>query len=364
VYDVAVVGGGPAGAAAARAAAQLGASTMLLERAELPRYKRCGGGLVAVSAATAGIDVAPFARDVARRVTVTCRFGWRWSRQAQGPLLTMVARSEFDAALVAAAAAAGARLRERCVVTGAEQDINGVSLRVRGGEVLRARYVVAADGASSRLAAAAGARMARIDLGLEGEFRAPPGWAGRMWLDWGPVPGSYAWLFPKGDTVTVGVIGDRGQQVALRAYYAAVVGRLGLGAPLVEGGHHTRVRATGSPLTDRRVLLAGDAAGWLEPWSREGISFALRSGRLAGEAAAQGDPAAYKRRALAVLQPEVAAGEQLLRAFTAHPLAFHAALASPAGWRQFRRLLGGLTSLAGLSGRAPVRTALAVLGGA
>jgi geranylgeranyl reductase family protein len=364
VYDVAVVGGGPAGAAAARAAAQLGASTVLLERAVLPRYKRCGGGLVGVSAATAGIDLAPLARDAAGRVLVTCGFGLRWSRAAPGPLLTMVARSELDAALVEAAAAAGARVRERCVVTGAEQDRHAVTLRVRGGDPVRARYVVAADGVSSRLAAAAGVRLRQVDLGLEGEFRAPRGWAGRLWLDWGPVPGSYAWLFPKGDTVTVGVIGDRRQPAGLRAYYAAVVGWLGLAAPLLEGGHHTRVRAAGSPLVDGRVLLAGDAAGWLEPWSREGISFALRSGRLAGEAAAQQDPAAYPRRAQAALQPEVAAGGQLLRAFTAHPRSFHAALASPPGWREFRRLLGGVTSLASLSGRAPVRAALRVLGAA
>ncbi|HVV30517.1 MAG TPA: geranylgeranyl reductase family protein [Mycobacteriales bacterium] len=364
VWDVVVVGAGPAGAAAARAAAQRGARTLLVERADLPRYKRCGGGLLGISTGLAGIDLAPLVRAEAEAIRVTYRFGASWTRQARQPLLRLVMRDAFDRALVDAAQRAGAHLRTGAAVTGVEERPTDVVVRLRAGASLRARHLVAADGASSRIAAAVGVRTAQVDLGLEGEFATPPGWQRRVWLDWGPVPGSYGWLFPKGETVTVGVIGDRAQAAALRDYYRRAVRYLGLGTPLIEGGHHTRVRAPDSPLSTPggRILLAGDAAGWLEPWTREGISFALRSGRLAGEAVAAADGPGYAARARAVLEPEVDAGRTVLAAFGRSPRTFHAALRTPLGWREFQALLCGRTSLAGLQSRLPVRCALAVLG--
>jgi len=362
-WDVAVVGAGPAGAAAARAAALGGARTVLLERATLPRYKRCGGGLLGLSRATAGLSLASLVREDVSAATVSYQLGRVWTRRDERPFLRMVMRAEFDAALVEQAQAAGAELRTGVVVTGVDETKTAATLAVRDHEPIRARYVIAADGVTSRLAAYAGVQIAQTDLGLEGEFPAPAGWAGRLWLDWGPVPGSYGWLFPKGDTVTVGVIGDRAQARDLRRYYAQAVAHLGLGAPIVEGGHHTRVRMPGSPLASPggRVLLTGDAAGWLEPWTREGISFALRSGRLAGEAVAAGCPGEYAIRAQAVLGPEVAAGQDVFAAYMTSPLVFHRALGSALGWREFRSLLSGRASLAGLRERLPVRAVLAAI---
>lgn len=364
IWDVAVVGAGPAGAAAARAAALGGARTVLLERASLPRYKRCGGGLLGLSRASSGLSLdRGLVREDVSALTVSYRLGRTWTRRDDHPFLRMVMRDEFDAALVSHAQAAGAELRDNTAVTGVDEAKTAVTLTVRDAGPIRARYVIAADGSSSRLAAFAGVRIAQTDLGLEGEFPAPAGWTGRVWLDWGPVPGSYGWLFPKGDTVTVGVIGDRTHAAALRSYYAAAVEHLGLGAPVIEGGHHTRVRTPDSPLVSPggRILLTGDAAGWLEPWTREGISFALRSGRLAGEAVAAGEPALYAPRAEIALGPELAAGRDVLAAYERAPLVFHLALGSPLGWREFRRLLSGRASLAGLRERLPVRAVLGAI---
>jgi flavin-dependent dehydrogenase len=95
-----------------------------------------------------------------------------------------------------------------------------------------------------------------------------------------------------------------------------------------------------------RVLVAGDAAGLLEPWTREGISYALRSGRAAGLAAASGDPAAYERYVAAELAPEMDAGRAFLAAFAANRQVFHGFLAAvPGGWRLFSRLVAGETTL-------------------
>ncbi len=132
----------------------------------------------------------------------------------------------------------------------------------------------------------------QVDLGLEVELPVPDAvrreWAGRLLIDWGPIPGSYGWVFPKGDRLTVGVIAPRGTGAETKRYLRRFVDHLGLAGypPVHDSGHLTRCRTDASPLRRGPVLVAGDAAGLLEPLTREGISFALRSGRLAGAAAA------------------------------------------------------------------------------
>ena len=369
VWDVAVVGSGPAGAAAARAAARTGARTVLLEReAALPRYKRCGGGLIGASqaaVAAAGVDLPALALDHVGRLTFTSRGRAAFTKETD-PFLPMVLRADLDAALVRVAQEAGVEVRTGVTVTAYDQDAAGVRVTTRDG-VLHAGAVVGADGAGSRAAAAVGVVCDQVDLGLEAELPTPSGgdWAGRALLDWGPVPGSYGWVFPKGDTLTVGVIGDRRQGAALRTAYRSFVASLGLDLDdaLVDGGHLTRVRAPGSPLVRGRLLVAGDAAGLLEPWTREGISFALRSGALAGAAAA-GEPASYPAAVEAALGPEMAAGRRALAAYSRHPRVVHEVLRSlPGTWGLFTRLVSGGTSLDRQLDRRSVRTLVGLLGG-
>ena len=367
VWDVAVVGTGPAGAAAARAAASTGASVLLLERAQVPRYKRCGGGLVGASQAAVratGLDIDALARDAVGRITFTSAGRRRFTREAPA-FLPMVLRSALDAALVDAAVAAGAVLRTGTTVASYAEEGGVVTLGTSGGEV-RARAVVAGDGAQGRAAAHVGVVCDQVDLGLEAELPRPPGsdWDGRVLLDWGPVPGSYGWVFPKGDTLTVGVIGDRAHGPAVRAYYEAFLARLGLDRRTAEhdGGHLTRVRAAGSPLRRGRVLVAGDAAGLLEPWTREGISFALRSGALAG-AAAVGDLDAYAAGVERELGPEMAAGRTALRVFTRHPGTVHSAVRHlPGTWDLFVRLVAGRTTMVEQLQRRRIQALVRALG--
>jgi geranylgeranyl reductase family protein len=367
-YDVAVVGAGPAGAAAALAAARAGARTVLLEREQIPRYKRCGGGMIGASqaaVAAAGVDLRPLSRDRVGRFTFTSRSGAGFTREAPA-FLPMVLRSQLDAALVDVALEAGVELRTGVTVTAYEADAAGVRLTTRDC-VVTAGSVVGADGSGSRAGAHVGVVCDQVDLGMEAELPTPPGadWSGRVLLDWGPVPGSYGWVFPKGDTLTVGVIGDRAQGGAVRRYYRDFLAALGLDLRTahVDGGHLTRVRAVGSPLVRGRVLVAGDAAGLLEPWTREGISFALRSGALAGAAAAA-EPASYPAAVERELGAEIAAGRRALAAFTAHPRLVHEVMRSlPGMFGLFTRLVSGQTSLDRQLERRSIRGLVRVLGG-
>ena len=362
-YDVAVVGAGPAGSSAARVAAAAGARVVVLDRAAFPRYKTCGGGLIGPS--LAALPGPPPARASITRVSLSLSGARRRTRTADEPCLQLVTRAELDAWLLSEAEAAGAEVRVPCRVLSLAGDV----VQTDAGP-LRASVVIAADGTSSRLAREVGVRLAHVDLGLELELDAGARageWADRVHLDWGPIPGSYAWVFPKGDTLTVGVIAARGAGDATRRYLREFVGWVGLGHQRVvhDSGHLTRCRTPDSPLGRGRVLLAGDAAGLLEPWTREGISFATRSGALAGAAAAVGPSGVVERYRAALsteLLPEMAAGERCLRAFEKRPWAFHELVRStPVGWHQFSRITRGETTLARAVRRAPVRAGLGLL---
>jgi geranylgeranyl reductase family protein len=369
-YDVIVVGAGPAGSSAARAAAEAGRRVLLLDRSAFPRYKTCGGGLIGPSLrALAGLPGLPV-RDEVRQVAFSLRGGRTRLREATAPVIRTVLRSELDDWLVRAAVTAGAEFVAPCQVREVAQTPELVTVSTSTGE-LRARTVIAADGASGRASRAVGVEVGRVDLGLEVELAAGPlasAWAGRIHLDWGPVPGSYGWVFPKGDTLTVGVIARRGAGEATRGYLRDLLRQQGLdGLPAVrDSGHLTRCRTAASPLAAGRILAVGDAAGLLEPWTREGISFALRSGALAGAATASEDPAAVYRGGLErELLPEMAAGERCLAAYERSPRAFHELITrTRPGWRGFVRLSSGDTTLARAMRHRTVRIGLGLLGAA
>jgi flavin-dependent dehydrogenase len=290
-----------------------------------------------------------------------------------------VQRDEFDAALVEAAKEAGAAVSDNTVVTGLAEEQDSVRLSTREHGVIKARVVVGADGSAGRCAGYVGVRYDQVDLGLELEIPTPPdqrdAWKDRVLIDWGPIPGSYAWVFPKGDQLSVGVIAAKGSAEQTRRYLDDFLSRLNLSQvkPTISSGHLTRCRAGDAPLHRGRVLVAGDAAGLLDPWSREGISFALRSGAMAGQAAAQASKAksseqaaealaAYARTITTTLTPEMQAGQAFMQAFKRHPLAFHLALILvPQAWTLFARVISGQASIATITSHPLIRLILKLL---
>jgi geranylgeranyl reductase family protein len=377
---VAVVGAGPAGAMAALAAASQGKRVVILERFGIPRYKTCAGGLVGASMNALPAGFTPPVQATATSFTFSLRGRSGRTKTSTAPLVKLVRRDEFDALLVDAAVAAGAVVCDNTIVTNltAEDDAMRIATRNRGD--LRARVVVGADGSAGRSAAYVGVVLDQVDLGLEVELVTPSDpsgdWANRILIDWGTIPGAYAWVFPKGGTLSAGVIAERGNPDVTRSYLKDFLARLGLDRQeiVVSSGHLTRCRTPGSPLYRDRVLVAGDAAGLLEPWTREGISFALRSGTIAGRAAAQATAAAsatgvtavmnsYAEEISATLAPEMSAGRMFMRAFTRHPrIFFLAIILVPKAWDFVVHLISGDTSFADITKWRLARVLLLALG--
>ncbi len=376
MWDVIVVGAGPAGSSAARVAAGAGSRVLLLDRARFPRYKTCGGGITGFS-----LHAMPDSARAAFEAEIT-HFGLsragrdRVMLHADEPFLGMVQRESFDQLLVDAAVAAGVVFRDGAAVRGLAEDDDGVTVRLEG-EELRARVVIGADGSNGRTSGYVGVEFAGSDLGLEVELAASGhDWQGTALFDWGADRGAYAWLFPKRDTLTIGVIQRIGLPDATRAYLELWLRQLGLaGATRVhESGHLTRWRSRRSPLRRGCVLVAGEAAGLLEPWTREGISFALRSGALAGRAAAGAAAASHSReRNVALdnyvdavrrdLAPQIQSGAAMLTVLERAPWLLHRLLAhTRLGRRAFVALCRGSARVAGLVDAPVVRFAAQALG--
>jgi menaquinone-9 beta-reductase len=341
--DVIVVGAGPSGATTAYYLAQAGLDVLLVEKARFPRDKVCGDGLTprAVKALVAmGVDVSPEAgwlRNKGLRVVgAGMRLEMPWPELNSYPGYGLVRpRASLDETLARRAQAVGAKLLEGVTVTGPVLDDHGVikGVKTRTGNdperALLAPVVVAADGNSSRLA---------VSMGLAKRDDRPLGVAVRTyyksprhdddylesWLDlWDARPGQqsrllpgYGWIFGMGDgTSNVGLgllntsaaFGNTDYRALLRRWLRSMPEEWGY----IEENRTEPVRGAALPMAFNRtphyhrgLLLAGDAAGMVNPFNGEGIAYAMESGEILARIIAQ-----------AVARPTRAERERVLRGY-------------------------------------------------
>src|SRR5262252_7434517 len=210
-FDVLIVGGGPAGSAAAIHLAQGGARVLLAEKATFPRDKPCGGGLTGRAVRALPCPVDPVVEHVVDRFDLRLRYGTRFERASDRPLILMTQRRRLDAFLAERAAAAGADLRDGSRVADLVVSADAVEAAVNGSRV-RASVVVGADGANGIVAKAAGLGAGIVTgVALEGNVSwdalDADRYRGCAAIELGVVPGGYGWVFPKGDHANLGVGG-------------------------------------------------------------------------------------------------------------------------------------------------------------
>ncbi len=313
-FDVAVVGAGPAGSTAALLLARAGKRVALIEKEVLPRYKTCGGGVV-------GRAFWLLPSDLSIPVEHTCfaaeanflesNLSFRVERDR--PIVSMTMRADFDQCLADAAVAAGAELLSSCTLEDLRQDGAGVELSTSRG-MLRASWVLGADGALSTVARKAGWKHPlRTIPALEAELQVPADvharFAGIARFDFEAMEAGYGWVFPKRAHLSCGILtterGVGGLREALERYLA----RVGLPWPAPDElhGYVIPVRPRRGGFVRGRVLLAGDAAGLADPLTGEGISIGIWSGTLAARALARAepDPSLYLRSLRRELLPEL-----------------------------------------------------------
>ena len=313
VRDVAIVGAGPAGARAAYVLARRGVRVTIFDGSH-PREKPCGGGVTgrALALVADAVDPAAFPRTVIRSARFTQSLSpevgvkgrsFRSELKVGVPLapdaLVVASRASFDAALLTAAEAAGAAL-VRSRVADVTIDPAGVTLATADGRSHRASFVVGADGANSLVRRRIATAFRRDQLSIAAGFFAHGVTSDEIVIEITPDPPGYIWSFPRPGHLAVGMCAQADAGIgaaALRARTAAWIAatRIADGATLEPYAWPIPSLTAGDfealELAGPRWALVGDAAGLVDPITREGIFFALASARWIADALMLDDPA-------------------------------------------------------------------------
>ncbi len=368
LWDAVVIGAGPAGSTAARRLGAGGASTLLLEKQRLPRYKACGGGVPARTLKLLdGLDISPVSEGHVDTIDVS-RFGQHQFRKtSQRPLAWMVMRDRFDAFLTDLASQAGASVRDASPVQSIVVGDDCYELETPTGSI-RARHILAADGATGPSARwlgvdSAPTRSAAYEVEVAAPHDALAHWHQAANVDVGYRPWGYGWVFPKEGRLSVGVVTAPKRGRSIRNQTDRYLSRLGLSDADVINvqGHPIRYRrSTSEPVADRRALLLGDAAGLADEFTAEGIAYAVHSANLAADSVLTAvDPAAdYTRAVNRQIQPELNAARTISRLYywcvTTWPwLALKTSKHVNYLWRAFFRVMRGDSTYANELGRLP-----------
>lgn len=361
-FDVAVVGAGPAGSWAAYRLAQRGARVALIDGSH-PREKPCGGGVTGRALEFIGDAIDPALVGAVDIESVTFIDGPYIARM---PLacgepgarhLAVVARKDFDGALRDAARRAGAACIE-ARATDVQRRNGGWTIATRGGSA-NAGWIVGADGPNSLVRRRVSRAFERAALSIAAGYFVHGTSSREIVVEFEHDPPGYLWSFPRRDHLAVGVgsQADISTSTGLLAIASSWIAkhvtqqnlrleRYSWPIPSLDERGLEQERPSGD-----RWMLAGDAGGFVDPITREGIFFALASGEAAAASLAAADPASdYHERIRDEIYPELMRAARLKARFFNRPftsLLVRAIKRSP-------RIQTVVTDL--VAGRQPYRT--------
>ena len=357
LYDCIIVGAGPAGASAAYHLSRRGHEVLILEKAALPRYKPCGGGVSPQVAEWFDFDFEPVISQKVTRARYTWNLGEAIEIDLKAPIW-MVRRNEFDHYLVQQAQKIGTRLLDQTKATGIEFVSDGQKDRwqvmTSEGETFEGTYLIAADGGRGPMAKwlGFGDRRASIAGAIEIEPKGAVENSHVVHFEFGLLKNGYVWNFPKKDGYSIGSGVFRTDRrkgrdlVAPMAEYAQGFGIDGEAEP--KFGHPVYIWNGNQRLHTQNAVLAGEAACIVDPLTAEGIRPSIFTGIKAAEAvdsAITGDPSAladYTDIIAAEIGREMKLATKLAKAFYAAPyLSYRTIMQQPSATWAMARIFAG-----------------------
>jgi geranylgeranyl reductase family protein len=292
IYDVVIVGGGPAGSSAARKCSQLGMTVLLIDMAVFPREKLCGGAVSEQAIFYLDFDLP---QEIIEREIYGARIHFKdLTAKVRKPyrIAVLVSRSVFDHYLLNKAKEAGSHIIEGLPAKGLDISEDHVAVLTGKGQY-KSQIVIGCDGFYSTVAKYVRRPHQKKEYGICMEASIPTSETDienhnhdAVDIYFNVADKGYGWVFPH------------------RGYYSTGIGgianRIGNPKPIMEDfllctGFSNNIKAKGFPipaggikrkLISDRLVLAGDAAGFVDSFSGEGIAYAIRSGQIAAETAA------------------------------------------------------------------------------
>lgn len=330
LFDVAIIGSGPSGAIAAYKLAEKGFSVIIIEKEEIPRYKTCGGGLVARGKNMIPFDISSVIDSEFKEIDIHfSKQNIHLKSRRKEPIVSMVMRDKFDELIVLEAKKLGVILKDKHKLLCLDFSEN-IKLTTNQ-EEFYSKFVIAADGALSQTAKLAGWKTDTRYLvpALEYELSIKPELFDKIKLearfDVDFIPQGYAWCFPKKNHLSIGVASLKRSKLNLRQYFKEYLEVLNINQDdiISEAAHGFQV-----PITHRddgfvknNVFLVGDTAGFADPITAEGISNAIYSGILAAESLIESNLDSEKAKSLYIeklnqkLLPELKTANYIAKIF-------------------------------------------------
>jgi geranylgeranyl reductase family protein len=287
MLDLIVVGAGPAGSSAARLAGKLGLNTLLIEKEQFPRYKPCGGAVTEQALSYLDFDLPPNLCEATVFAAQVHYGGQSIEARREQPIARMVSRSHFDACLLKKARETGVSVSLGERVLGLEEQGEAVKVFTDQGTYW-APFVIVAEGAQGTLKHYIRKRDRKNEYGVCLVTEAPRNEQSTgafpqdaIVIHFGIGGMGYSWVFPHGEYYSVGI---GGLASSLRRPQDTMLEFLrvnGFDERQRLKGHVIPVGGIRRTLGSGRVLLAGDAAGFMDSFTGEGIAYAVRSGQIA-----------------------------------------------------------------------------------
>ncbi|MFP4655051.1 MAG: geranylgeranyl reductase family protein [Methanohalobium sp.] len=287
MYDVVVVGAGPAGTTAAKHIAEKGLDTLIIEKSKLPREKPCAG-LVSQHALD-NLDFKIPEYLIKRRCYGT-RVIYKnhvLESKLAVPIGIQVSRSEFDYYLAQQATKSGAKIIQNTPVKSVHTKNDHVAIYTKD-ELFNSRIVIGADGVNSVCAkkASSDSKPRKNAFSLVSNLPAPIEHINNKYIDitevdFGRAKNGYFWVFPKDNYLSVGmgIFGNPSEFEPLTSYYDYIKDQSFEYAK--PHGHSIPIGGYKRNIQSNRILLVGDAAGFVDAFLGEGIPYAIMSGKIA-----------------------------------------------------------------------------------
>lgn len=292
MFDCIIVGAGPAGASAAYHLAKKGHSVLVIEKSSLPRYKPCGGGVSPAVADWFDFDFTPVIRNTVSKVRYTWQLGDPMEVELKEVTpMWMVRRDEFDNFLIQKATEQGVQLKDNTEVTGIQ--LQGEKWQVSTNQgVFESAYLIAADGVNGPMAGWLGfdKQQKVLAASLEVEAEVSERRQDLAYFDFGSLKNGFMWCFPKDNGYSFSgayIRNNKGKPEELKKQLTNYAKEFGLdlsNSKYTE--YYLNVWQENQVLHTNRAVIAGEAAGIVDPLIGEGVRPAMFTGVKAAEAIA------------------------------------------------------------------------------